>query len=204
METRIRLVGLGVLLLAVVVVAGSVSAASTPIEMQLARLGLGVVEEAPAGVVPLEFGSLGELRNFLRGMGQGGILLTEELRLGQPLAGNVESTSASISTTIDIRSLHYSYICNTLWRTRFNLWADVYVAVSGSFHWIDEVRNVRVGLSGLHPFMRLVDTYEDVYLYPDQQKVRIEGGGTLEYYLILGGFLVYYSDPAYMIVYYSI
>jgi len=195
---RTSLAVLGILAFAVMGTVYCVGGADAPLEECLTRLGLEVIETAPAGITPLELGSLGELRSFLRRSATDGALLNDRSESRVRLDGTVESIA------IDIRSLHYSYICNPVWRTRFNLWADVYVAASGSFHWIDDVRGVRVGLSGFHPFMRLVDKYTDAYIYPNQQRTRIEGGGTLEYYLFIQGILTYYSEPAYIIVYYSI
>ena len=198
MGKRLNLVVLGAALLAVIAAGSCVSGAQASLSEQVTQLGLKIIEEAPAGIMPLEFKSLGELRSFLRRSERSATLLEDHSKSRDLTDWAMESTG------IDIRSLHYSYICNPVWRTRFNLWADVYVAASGSFHWIDDVRDVRVGLSGFHPFIRLVNTYTDAYIYPNQQRTRIEGGGTLEYYLFIQGILTYYSEPAYMIVYYSI
>lgn len=112
-----------------------------------------MIETAPAGITPLELGSVGELRSFLRRSATDGALLTDRSESRVRPDGTVEST------VIDTRFLHYSYVRNPVWRTRFNPWADVYVAAAGSFHWIDDVRGVRAGLAGSHPFMRLVDKY---------------------------------------------
>ena len=143
--------------------------------------------------------SLGELRRLRSPSGADGVFLSDlsepEVQLG---------TAAIESIAADVRELHYSYICDLVWRTRFNLWADLYVAASGSFHWIDDVRNVRVGLTGFHPFIRLADTYTDATIYPNPQRAGIEGRGTLEYYLFFQGILTYYSRPAYIIAYHSI
>ena len=189
---------LGVLLIVVMGVVQSVSAADTALAERLTRLGLEVIEEVPAGITPLELKTLGEVRSLLRSGCSDRVVLTERLEL------SVGGEQTAVTRAIDIRQLHYSYICNPVWRTRFNLWADVYVEASGSFHWIDDVRSIRVGLTGLHPFMRLVDTYTDDYIYSNQQRVRIEGGGTLEYYLFIQGILTCYSEPAYIVAYYLI
>jgi hypothetical protein len=37
--------------------------------------------------------------------------------------------------------------------------------------------------------------WTDSYIYPDQQKAIIEGGGTLEFFFILDGIFTYYSRP---------
>jgi len=198
MRMRRTLAILGILALALAGTAYCASGVDSRLQETLTDLGLEVIDRAPAGVTPLELRSLGELKRFLRRAGTDGLLLTDQFKPEEYLGATVETVA------IDIRELHYSYICNPVWRTRFNLWADVYVASSGSFHWIDDVRSVRVGLSGFHPFMRLADKYTDDYIYPNQQRARIEGGGTLEYYLFLQGVLTYYSQPAYIIAYYSI
>ena len=66
------------------------------------------------------------------------------------------------------------------------------------------MRNVRVGLTGLHPFIRLVNTYTGAYVYQSGQKARVTGGGTLEYYFLIQGIFTYYSEPAWLIAYYSL
>jgi hypothetical protein len=168
------------------------------VEQRLARMGLTVIEEIPAGVKPLELTSVDELRFFLFKRPAGGSITggTHDSPVGKPVV--------STSTTITIRTIHSSYICNPLWRTEFNLWADIYIASWGSYYWIDDVRNVRVGLTGFHPFMRLTNTYTDAYVYPDNQHTRIEGGGTIEYYFFIQGILTYYSEPAWIVYYYRI
>lgn len=164
----------------------------------LEKLGLTVVSEVPTGVIPLHVNSVKEVEALIRGFKLHGRSFWDDY---EPSLLDGES---STRTSIDARSVHYSYICNPIWRTRFNLWATVYVAASGSFHWIDDVRGMHVGLSGFQPFMNLEDTYTDSYIYPNQQRVRLEGGGTLEYYLLIEGILTYYSEPVWIIAYYSI
>ena len=167
---------------------------------KLEQMGYQIAKDVPAGIEPLTVGSLEDAQKLIRQLRSGRGKLEWSDEANHPTSPLQMATAIAI----DVRTLHYSYVCNPVWRTRFNLWADVYVAASGSFHWIDEVRNVRVALSGLHPFIQLVDTYTDSYIYPNQQRTRIEGGGTLEYYLFIQGVLVYYSEPAYIIAYYSI
>jgi hypothetical protein len=105
---------------------------------------------------------------------------------------------------MDVVPLHHSYVCNPLWGTRSSLWANVYVCTWPDPQWIYQVSGVRVGLTGFHPFIRLTNTYTDVYIYPSLDRTRIEGGGTIEYYLFIKGILTYYSEPAWIIAYYSI
>jgi hypothetical protein len=161
------------------------------------RYGLRVVEAAPRGVTPLRMSSLEELGRFLQDRTVSSATVYQRCTLA-PIA--VESPSATLtSTAIDTIPLHAYYVCNVVWGTRFNLWATLYRASSGSFHWLDAVRNVRVGLTGLHPFIDLTDTWTDAYIHPDQQGVTISGGGILEYYLYIKGWIVYYSEEASLI-----
>lgn len=168
----------------------SVSALGSKWNSIIERYDLTVVSRVPNGVVPLRINTPGEL-----------IRLLQSLESASGATVYVKAPAVSIlaqpeaSTAIDVIRFHTSYICDLVWRTRFNLWADIYRGSSGSFHWIDSIRSKRVGLTGFHPFSVLSDTWTSHYIYPDRQKARISGGGILNYYLIFQGILTYYSKP---------
>lgn len=165
----------------------------------------------PSGVTPLKVESVKELEQLLAmaSRGPSHVVLCNGGPVQSINRSRVGITALSPQSmyetiAIDVREIHDSYVCNVLWRTRFNLWFTVYVASSGSFHWIDDIRSVRVGLTGIHPFIDLEDTWTDVYMYSDLQRAIVSGGGTLEYYLLLDDVLVYYSESVGITYYYHI
>lgn len=162
----------------------------------LERLGFTVTDRIPGGVAPLEVASLEELRTLAR--------VIRSLNKPRELAPT-ENLALQVATTpqVTVREIHCSCVVDPVWRTRFNLWADVYVATYTYGQWIDAVRNVRVGLTGVHPFSQLEDTYADAYIYSGAQRVRITGGGTLTYYLFFQTLFAYYSVPVSLVHYWS-
>ena len=160
---------------------------------------LTTVSHVPDGITPLHVSTAAALARLLESF-----KCASSVTLYVDGPAILHTSLIPMSTAIDVIHLHESYICNVVWRTRFNLWADIYRASSGSFHWIDSVQSERVGLTGLHPFMTLSNTWTDHYIYPNQQSARISGGGILDYYLWIQGVLVYYSEPVSLEVVWSI
>jgi|GEM_PF-1819276 hypothetical protein len=163
------------------------------------RYNLIIALHVPDGVTPLHVNTRTDLIEVLDSFQ---CKSREIIYVNLPAISGLSLTSKS--TTIDIVHLHEYYVCNPVWQTKFNLWADIYRACSGSFHWIDSVHNERVGLTDLHPFITLSNTWTDHYIYPNQQSARISGGGILDYYLWIQGLLVYYSEPVSLEVVWSI
>ncbi len=199
-DRTIRRTGIGILIVLGVVSAALVgcSAASTERTMDddlravMERHALHIVGTAPQGITPLEVESVHDLRRLVASRANRS-MATGTARDSLLVSSELPQRAA---TSVDTVEVHASYICNPLWRTRFNLWATIYRASSGSFHWIDSVGGVRVGLSGFRPFMDLTDTWTDVYIHPSGQRVTLSGGGMIDYYLYIKGWLVYYSEPA--------
>ena len=162
---------------------------------------LKTTDVVPAGVTPLEIESPQALERLLKKLDRVAkkTTLTQSMVQVPSPVDVVESDGFTMSLestyTIQVFHLHYDRLVDYIWRTRLNLYCTLYVGYSGSFHWIDDVRALRVSLSGLHPFSRLVNTWTDSYIHPNQQMAIIEGGGTLELFFILEGVFTYYSRP---------
>ena len=77
MKMRTPLAILGILVVALIGMVHSLSGAESRVEEALTQLGLEVIDEAPAGVTPLEVRSLGELRRLLRRSGTDGGFLSD-------------------------------------------------------------------------------------------------------------------------------
>jgi hypothetical protein len=150
-----------------------------------AQYGIRTAGVVPAGITPLRVDTPAQLRQVIRhatshGMGQLN-METESVSLGL-LAYGVTETSVR---------LHVWY--NFVPYPTFNLWANVWVAGSGSFWEITDV-NEWVGLTGITISEDLADTYTFHRIAADRQSVYIEGGGIVNHYLLIRGIIKIYSS----------
>lgn len=159
--------------------------------------GLRTVTYLPAGVKPLAVDTPQQLRNLLQA--------TADLLSGTRTSFVVETHSDlhTLSLTETYVSLHKSKIIDSIMRTRFNLWADVWVAGSGSFWEITDVAEW-VGLSGFTLWWSLSNPWHYHHISSNKQRVTIRGGGTANQYLLIQGIIKIYSFPVSLKINYRI
>ncbi|MEN6570925.1 MAG: hypothetical protein ABFD24_03690 [Anaerolineaceae bacterium] len=78
--------------------------------------------------------------------------------------------------------------------TYFNTWGDIRVATSGSFRWIDSVVSTYTGLTGVTLGFDLTNPYSYSY-NKTASSVSIKGGGIVNAYILIDGFIKIYSSP---------
>jgi len=91
-------------------------------------------------------------------------------------------------------SFHYSMKVNPILGTRFNLWADVWVAGSGSFWEITDAYEW-VGLTGISYCHDLSSEWHYHRIASDRRSIMVAGGAILDTYLLVKGVLKIYSEP---------
>ena len=171
-------------LMVIPAVAGAPLAHGTNADATLARFGVRTIQAPPAGVTPLEFDELSELLRFVRAVKSRGSV---DLVVEDPFRS--------------MKSLEITETCVHLRKTKswvpfptFNLWADVWIAGSGSFWEITDVHE-RVGLTGITTFNDLTDTWTYHRISTDRQSATIRGGGVVNHYLVFRGVFKLYSQP---------
>lgn len=171
-------------LIAVPAIAGGSLDPGPSEDVTLTRHGLRTIQAPPAGVTPLEFEELGELLRYIRAIkSRGSVDLV------------VEDPSRSMLL------FELTETCVHLHKTKrwipfptFNLWADVWIAGSGSFWEITDVHE-RVGLTGITTFADLTDAWTYHRISTDRQSATIRGGGVVNHYLVFKGVFKLYSQP---------
>jgi len=148
---------------------------------------LTVVDKAPNGVLPLKFKTPTELQDFLLRVSRQPVAHTtivENVRRNVPTPKSSGYFVVTRSCSVNI-----GYIL-----AKFHTWADIRVGYYDSYHWIDQVLNTRTGLTGLTTGVTLTNAYSYAY-NQSASSVSIKGGGTLNFYLIIGGVIRLYSVP---------
>jgi len=161
-------------------------------EEVFARYGMRTVDTVPVGVTPLQIDSPAELARLIQHVAVRGGRSTVET-LGAPLLAYGLTESC----------VHLHATKSWVPFPTFNLWAEVWIAGSGSF-W--EIRDVYewVGLTGITIIADLTDTWTYHRIATDRQSVTIRGGGVVNHYFIIKSILKVYSQPVELTIFYSL
>ena len=152
------------------------------------KFNLQSVSVLPPGVQPLRVSSPTELADIIQRLesasqGYQHFVVVWTPRLGKSRAGG--SHFAAITKTDATETyvpLHKQELIDWVCRVYFNLWADVWVAGSGSFWEITDVYQW-VGLTGMTTFYDLSSEYSYHHISSDSQSVYILGRATVNYLL---------------------
>jgi len=160
----------------------------------LSEFNLRPAASIPVGIHPLQINSPEELSMFIqrlqrasRGCHSFVVTWNPNLRKSGTASLHLESTETYVP-------LHKQECIDWVYHVFLNLWANVWVAGSGSFWEITDV-NQWVGLTGVTAFYSLSDVYSYHHIYSDRQSVYIYGRSTVDYYLFIKGLLKIYSFP---------
>lgn len=162
-------------------------------DVLFARYGVQTASAIPAGVRPLRIDTPAEFRQLLESMTSHGTcqLVLESENTGL-LSYGVTQSCVSLRKTV-------SWIPFPT----FNLWADVWIAGSGSFWEIVDVEEW-VGLTGITVFADLTDTWHYHIVAADHRSVFIRGGGVVNHYFVIKGLIKVLSEPVALSISYSL
>lgn len=161
----------------------------------IAQFNLRPVAELPPGIHPLEVSSPAKFVD----------LIQQLRRISQRRQSFVITWSPSLRESETDRlltkaietyvPLHKQECIDWVYHVFFNLWANVWVAGSGSFWEITDAHQW-VGLTGsVTTFYSLSDEYSYHHISSDRQSVYIYGRATVDYYLFIKGLIKIYSFP---------
>jgi hypothetical protein len=159
-------------------------------DMLCRQLGLRDVESIPPGIEPLVVSTAEELREIVR---QTRAILGRSLATPATVAESGLELGA-LSLNEACQSFHYWMTVNPVLGTRFNLWADVWLAGSGSF-WEITTAFEWIDLSGFTPIQDLTREWHYHVIASDRQSITVAGGATLNTYLLYKGLFRVYSEP---------
>ena len=154
------------------------------------QLGLRDAASVPQGIEPLVVRTAEELRAVVR---QTRAALGRAQTATTPVAES-DSELGALGVTETYTSFHYWMTVNPIFGTRFNLWADVWLAGSGSFWEITDAFEW-VGLSGFTTVQDLSDEWHYHVIASDRRSITVAGGATLNTYLLYKGVFRIYSEP---------
>jgi hypothetical protein len=158
-----------------------------------AQYDIRAVGAAPAGITPLEIDTPAELQQFMRRLASRGTSRLE-----------VESASPALLTYgITESCVHLRKTMSWVPFPTFNLWADVWIAGSGSFREIGDVYEW-VGLTGITTFADLTDTWTYHRVSANRQSVTIKGGGIVTHYFVIKDLIKLYSQSVELTILYSL
>lgn len=162
-------------------------------EAVLSEFNLRPAASLPVGIHPLQISSPEEVSMFIQQLqrasrGCHSFVVTWNPNLRQ------SGTASFLELTETHVPLRKQECIDWVYHVFFNVWADVWVAGSGSFWQITDV-NQWVGLTGVTAFYSLSDVYSYHHIYSDRQSVYIYGRRTVNYYLSIKGLLKPYSFP---------
>lgn len=155
------------------------------------KYGLEDVRVAPPDVQPLVIQTPKDLGRIMRQFVHSG----SETRASRTnMVSSTESDFLPTSTLIeDMYEVHRWIKYSNIFPCYFNLWANVWVAGSGSFWEITDVYEW-VDLTGMTLCYSLSRSYSYHRISSDRQSAYIVGGGTIDWYFIFRGVLKVYSD----------
>ena len=154
------------------------------VEELTSKYSLKTVESIPPGIEPIVFNSVAKADAYLSTLNKG------ETTVSESVVWNTKNEYSILSETV------YGTVTRScskaLSLAYFNTWADIGVALNGSFRWITGVLNTRTGLTGVTTGMELHDNWS-YYYNLTSTSVNVKGGGIVDYYLNIGGKWVFYS-----------
>jgi hypothetical protein len=155
------------------------------------RYGLKPVKSVPIGITPLKFSTPQELESFLVKIKSATSISPHSTFQENNRFNGVSFITTATSYGVVTRSCSVPLGCGV---AKFNTWADIRVASSGSFHWIDSVLSTYTGLTGLTMSADLTNAYSYSY-NKTSASVSVKGGGIVNIYLIVKGVIKLYSVP---------
>lgn len=205
MVKRSALVGLLIGVLAVTVAFGAVDRECQYSDREWQRVfdefGLEVADIVPAGVIPLEVTSPGQLRKLLSGSRNG----TIELSVDAPDLQGMSLLTASQTLAMTETYVVLEKTDRHEWPCVFHLYARVWIVGSGSFWEITDCQD-RVYFTGWEPFWSEIGgEWSDHHIFTNKQRIWIEGGGYIKgYFWTPLGMIHIYTYNYYLLIDYSL